>query len=168
MNEAVFVHGSLDVRVAPINLREGGPDETRSRRSHGPGRNCQSPRMRRRGLSELRSSLSSSLIAQTGDSRGTKRSRRCWLSRSQRPTYYRKVAYGLSAVKLANSSGTPQLHPILTIRNPSTSLTTLWPFQRSVSWRTMRRARSPPSSSFILSIVLSCSHTLPTALLSGT
>jgi L-iditol 2-dehydrogenase len=28
MNEAVFVHGSLDVRVAPINLREGGPDET--------------------------------------------------------------------------------------------------------------------------------------------
>jgi len=28
MNEAVFVHGSRDVRVAPINLREGGPDET--------------------------------------------------------------------------------------------------------------------------------------------
>jgi L-iditol 2-dehydrogenase len=28
MNEAVFVHGPRDVRVAPINLREGGPDET--------------------------------------------------------------------------------------------------------------------------------------------
>ena len=28
MNEAVFVHGSRDVRVTPINLREGGSDET--------------------------------------------------------------------------------------------------------------------------------------------
>jgi L-iditol 2-dehydrogenase len=28
MNEAVFFHGARDVRVAPINLREGGPDET--------------------------------------------------------------------------------------------------------------------------------------------
>jgi L-iditol 2-dehydrogenase len=28
MNEAVVLHGSRDVRVAPINLREGGPDET--------------------------------------------------------------------------------------------------------------------------------------------
>ena len=28
MNEAVFFHGARDVRVAPINLRDGGPDET--------------------------------------------------------------------------------------------------------------------------------------------
>jgi L-iditol 2-dehydrogenase len=28
MNHAVFLHGSRDVRVAPINLREGHPDET--------------------------------------------------------------------------------------------------------------------------------------------
>jgi hypothetical protein len=28
MNEAVFLHGSRDVRVAPINLREGRPGET--------------------------------------------------------------------------------------------------------------------------------------------
>lgn len=28
MNEAVIFHGARDVRVAPINLRDGGPDET--------------------------------------------------------------------------------------------------------------------------------------------
>jgi L-iditol 2-dehydrogenase len=28
MNQAVFLHGSRDVRIAPINLREGLPDET--------------------------------------------------------------------------------------------------------------------------------------------
>jgi hypothetical protein len=28
MNEAVFLHGARDVRVAPINLRDGRPGET--------------------------------------------------------------------------------------------------------------------------------------------
>ena len=41
------------------------------------------------------------------------------------------------------------------IRNPSTSLTMGSPFQRSMSCKTTRRLMSPPSSSFILSIILS-------------
>ena len=67
------------------------------------------------------------------------------------------------------SLGVPRgRYAILTILNPSTSLTTGCPFQRSISCRMTRFASSPPIASFILSMVFSCSQTLPTALLSGT
>src|ERR1700733_264017 len=52
-------------------------------------------------------------------------------------------------------------HATLTIRKPSSSLTTGKLFQRSMSCSTTSRERSPSSSSCILSIVLSCSQTLP-------
>jgi hypothetical protein len=70
----------------PLGREEAASAISRSRTSHGPGRNCRSPRMWRRGLSGLRSSLSSSLTAQTGHMRGTKPSRRCCLSHCQART----------------------------------------------------------------------------------
>src|SRR5690242_17400726 len=54
-------------------------------------------------------------------------------------------------------------HPAFTMRNPSTSLTTGKPVQRSVSWMMTSRSRLWPSSPFNRSSVLSWSQTLPKA-----
>jgi hypothetical protein len=47
MNEAVFFHGARDVRVAPINLRDGGPTRpsSTSRRLGYAGATCTTTRM---------------------------------------------------------------------------------------------------------------------------